>query len=94
MQTFMDPWMVRVNLLRGDAVAGIFITVVNIIGGILIGYFQRDMTMSDSLQTYTILSIGDGLVSQIPASLYLIAAGILVTRSSEEPTLVSLLASN
>jgi flagellar biosynthesis protein FlhA len=72
------------KFVRGDAVAGIFITVVNVIGGILIGYFQRDLTMADALQTYTILSIGDGLVSQIPAIIVSIAAGILVTRSSEE----------
>ena len=75
------------KFVRGDAIAGIFITVVNIIGGILIGYFQRDMTMTDSLQTYTILSIGDGLVTQIPAIIVSIAAGILVTRSSEEANL-------
>ena len=72
------------KFVRGDAIAGIFITVVNVIGGILIGYFQRDLTMADALQTYTILSIGDGLVSQIPAIIVSIAAGILVTRSSEE----------
>ena len=75
------------KFVRGDAIAGIFITVVNIIGGILIGYFQRDLTMGDALQTYTILSIGDGLVSQIPAIIVSIAAGILVTRSSEESDL-------
>ena len=75
------------KFVRGDAIAGIFITVVNVIGGILIGYFQRDMTMSDSVQTYTILSIGDGLVTQIPAIIVSIAAGILVTRSSEESNL-------
>lgn len=75
------------KFVRGDAIAGIFITVVNIIGGILIGYFQRDMTMTDSLQTYTVLSIGDGLVTQIPAIIVSIAAGILVTRSSEEANL-------
>ena len=75
------------KFVRGDAVAGIFITVVNIIGGILIGYFQKDMTIGDSLQKYTILSIGDGLVSQIPAIIISIAAGILVTRSSEEANL-------
>lgn len=75
------------KFVRGDAIAGIFITVVNVIGGILIGYFQRDMSMSDSLQTYTILSIGDGLVTQIPAIIVSIAAGILVTRSSEETNL-------
>jgi flagellar biosynthesis protein FlhA len=75
------------KFVRGDAIAGIFITVVNIIGGILIGFFQRDMLIGDALQTYTILSIGDGLVSQIPAIIVSIAAGILVTRSSEETNL-------
>ena len=75
------------KFVRGDAVAGIFITVVNVIGGILIGYFQKDMTMTDALQSYTILSIGDGLVSQIPAIIISIAAGILVTRSSDEANL-------
>ena len=75
------------KFVRGDAIAGIFITVVNIIGGILIGYFQKDMTISASLEKYTILSIGDGLVSQIPAIIVSIAAGILVTRSSEEADL-------
>ena len=75
------------KFVRGDAVAGIIITVVNVIGGILIGFFQRDMAMADALQTYTILSIGDGLVSQIPSIIVSIAAGILVTRSSEEANL-------
>ena len=75
------------KFVRGDAIAGIFITVVNIIGGILIGYFQKDMTIVASLEKYTILSIGDGLVSQIPAIIVSIAAGILVTRSSEEADL-------
>jgi len=75
------------KFVRGDAVAGIFITVVNIIGGILIGYFQKEMTIVGSLEKYTILSIGDGLVSQVPAIIISIAAGILVTRSSEEANL-------
>ncbi len=75
------------KFVRGDAIAGIVITVVNVIGGILIGYFQREMPITDALQTYTILSIGDGLVSQIPAIIVSIAAGILVTRSSEEANL-------
>ena len=75
------------KFVRGDAIAGIIITVVNVIGGILIGFFQRDMAMTDALQTYTILSIGDGLVSQIPSIIVSIAAGILVTRSSEEANL-------
>jgi len=75
------------KFVRGDAVAGIFITVVNIIGGILIGYSQKEMTIVGSLEKYTILSIGDGLVSQVPAIIISIAAGILVTRSSEEANL-------
>ena len=75
------------KFVRGDAIAGIFITVVNVIGGILIGYFQREMAIAEALQSYTILSIGDGLVSQIPAIIISIAAGILVTRSSDEANL-------
>jgi flagellar biosynthesis protein FlhA len=75
------------KFVRGDAVAGIFITVVNVIGGILIGYFQRDLPIAEALQSYTVLSIGDGLVSQIPAIIISIAAGILVTRSSDEANL-------
>ena len=75
------------KFVRGDAIAGIIITVVNVVGGILIGYFQRDMLIVDALETYTILSIGDGLVSQIPSIIVSIAAGILVTRSSEEADL-------
>lgn len=75
------------KFVRGDAIAGIIITVVNVIGGILIGFFQKDMLISDALQTYTILSIGDGLVTQIPSIIVSIAAGILVTRSSEEANL-------
>ncbi len=75
------------KFVRGDAIAGIFITVVNVIGGILIGYFQRDLAITEALQTYTVLSIGDGLVSQIPAIIVSIAAGILVTRSSDEANL-------
>ena len=75
------------KFVRGDAIAGIFITVVNVIGGILIGYFQREMAITEALQAYTVLSIGDGLVSQIPAIIISIAAGILVTRSSDEANL-------
>jgi flagellar biosynthesis protein FlhA len=75
------------KFVRGDAVAGIIITVVNVIGGILIGFFQKDMEIQNALETYTILSIGDGLVSQIPSIIVSIAAGILVTRSSEEANL-------
>jgi flagellar biosynthesis protein FlhA len=75
------------KFVRGDAIAGIIITLVNIVGGIGIGVMQRGMEVSQALQTYTILSIGDGLVSQIPALVISTAAGILVTRSAEKQSL-------
>ena len=75
------------KFVRGDAIAGIIITLVNIIGGIGIGVLQRNMEVTQALQTYTILSIGDGLVSQIPALVISTAAGILVTRSAEKESL-------
>ena len=71
------------EFVKGDAVAGIIITFINIIGGFLIGVFQRDMTMADSAATFTILTIGDGLVSQLPALIVSTATGIIVTRSSK-----------
>ena len=80
---FTVLWMVPASLY-GDAIAGIIITLVNIIGGIGIGVLQRNMEVTQALQTYTILSIGDGLVSQIPALVISTAAGILVTRSAEK----------
>ncbi len=70
------------KFVKGDAIAGMVITVVNIVGGISIGVFQRDMLVNDALNTYSILTIGDGLVSQIPALLISITAGIVVTRVS------------
>lgn len=72
------------KFVRGDAIAGIVITIVNIVGGILIGVFQRGLDMSLAAQYYTQLTIGDGLVSQIPALIISTAAGIVVTRSSTE----------
>ncbi len=72
------------KFVKGDAVAGIIITLINIIGGFLIGVFQHDLTMSESAETYTILTIGDGLVSQIPALIISTATGIIVTRASKE----------
>lgn len=59
------------KFIKGDAVAGIIITIINIIGGFLIGSFQHDMALSDAASTYTILTIGDGLVSQIQGLLLL-----------------------
>ena len=70
------------KFVKGDAVAGIIITLINIIGGFLIGVFQHDMTVSDSASTFTLLTIGDGLVGQIPALIISTATGIMITRSS------------
>ena len=72
------------KFVKGDAIASIVITLINIIGGIIIGMAMNDMTAGDSAQTYSLLSIGDGLVSQIPALLISITAGIVTTRVSSE----------
>ncbi|MBD3265644.1 flagellar biosynthesis protein FlhA [bacterium] len=69
------------KFVRGDAIAGIIITIINILGGIGVG-FSEGMEIFDILRTYTILTIGDGLVSQIPALLTATSAGVVVTRSS------------
>ncbi|EHP28918.1 flagellar biosynthesis protein A [Sulfurimonas gotlandica GD1] len=70
------------KFVKGDAVAGIVITLINIIGGFLIGVFQHGMTVGDSASTFTLLTIGDGLVGQIPALIISTATGIMITRSS------------
>ena len=70
------------KFVRGDAIAGIIITLVNVVGGLLIGVIQRGLDLSTAAENYTMLTIGDGLVSQIPALLIFTAAGIVVTRSS------------
>lgn len=70
------------KFVKGDAVAGVAITLINIIGGLAIGVFQHGMDAKVALQTYTVLTIGDGLVSQIPALVVSVAAGILVTRAA------------
>ncbi len=72
------------KFVKGDAIAGIIITLINIIGGFLIGVFQRDLTLADAASTFTILTIGDGLVSQLPALIVSTATGIIVTRFSKE----------
>ena len=71
------------KFVRGDAVAGIIITLVNVIGGFAIGVLQMGLSLGESLQKFTLLSIGDGLVSQIPALILSVGAGLLVTRASE-----------
>ncbi len=72
------------KFIKGDAIAGIIITTINIIGGFLIGIFQFNLDVSTSAQTYTILTIGDGLVSQIPALIISTATGIMITRASND----------
>lgn len=69
------------KFVRGDAVAGILITLINFVAGIIIGMVQRDMSFDNALSTYTLLTIGDGLVSQIPALVVSTSAGLLVTKS-------------
>ncbi|HEY1717707.1 MAG TPA: flagellar biosynthesis protein FlhA [Verrucomicrobiae bacterium] len=70
------------KFVRGDAIAAVLITLINIIGGFAIGIAQKGMTISEALQHFTILSIGDGLVSQVPALITSTAAGILITRAT------------
>ena len=75
------------KFVKGDAIAGIIIVVVNIIGGITVGMVQRGLSIDEALKTYSILTIGDGLVAQIPGLFIAITAGIVVTRvTSEEET--------
>jgi type III secretion protein V len=72
------------KFVKGDAIAGIIITVVNIVGGLIIGVAMNGMPALEAVQTYSILTIGDGLVSQIPALLISISAGMVVTRVASE----------
>jgi flagellar biosynthesis protein FlhA len=69
------------KFVKGDAVAGVVIILINIVGGIVIGVLQRGLPIDRALQTYTVLTVGDGLVSQIPALLVSTATGIIVTRA-------------
>ncbi|HUW58474.1 MAG TPA: flagellar biosynthesis protein FlhA [Planctomycetota bacterium] len=73
--------------VRGDAIAGILITIINIIGGLIIGMLMYNFTLEKALRTYTLLTVGDGLVSQIPAFVISIAAGLIVTRASGQKQL-------
>ncbi len=72
------------KFVRGDAVAGIIITLINVIGGILIGVAQHGLSLSEAANFYTVLTIGDGLVSQIPALVVSLAAGLIVTKGGTE----------
>ena len=69
------------KFVRGDAVAGLIITFINLVGGMIIGMLQRDMPFDLAVRTYTLLTIGDGLVTQIPSLVISLAAGLLVTKS-------------
>jgi len=77
------------KFVRGDAIAGIIITLINIIGGFFIGVVQADLSFGEAASLFTKLTIGDGLVSQVPAFLISLAAGLLVTRSSTSTNLPS-----
>ena len=70
--------------VKGDAVAGLIITAINLVGGILTGVMMHGLTITDALSKYTILTIGDGLVSQIPSLLISLATGVIVTKASKE----------
>ena len=72
------------KFVKGDAIAGIFITLINLIGGFVIGMVQRGLSPQESLETYSLLTIGDGLVTQIPALLMSVATGLIVTRSAAQ----------
>ena len=70
------------KFVRGDAIAGLLITLINIVGGIVIGVLQQDMSLADAGHSYTLLTVGDGLVTQIPAIIVSTAAGLLVSKSA------------
>jgi len=70
------------KFVRGDAIAGIVITIINILGGLIVGVLQRGMPLSDAVRIYTLLTVGDGLITQIPALIVSTATGMLVSRST------------
>jgi flagellar biosynthesis protein FlhA len=72
------------KFVRGDAVAGIIITIINVVGGIIIGVVQHQLSVGEAANNYTVLTIGDGLVSQIPALVVSLAAGLIVTKGGTE----------
>ncbi|TNE66680.1 MAG: flagellar biosynthesis protein FlhA [Alphaproteobacteria bacterium] len=79
--TFFGSMDGAAKFVRGDAIAGLLITFINVIGGIIIGVVINDLSFGDALDRYTILTVGDGLVSQIPALIVSTAAGLLVTKA-------------
>ena len=72
------------KFVRGDVIAGLLITFINIIGGLIIGTLQLRMPIGEAAATYTLMTIGDGLVSQIPALLISTASGMIVSRAASE----------
>ncbi|NVJ70777.1 MAG: flagellar biosynthesis protein FlhA [Alphaproteobacteria bacterium] len=79
--TFFGSMDGAAKFVRGDAIAGLLITIINIVGGIIVGVVVNDISFSDALDRYTILTVGDGLVSQIPALIVSTSAGLLVTKA-------------
>jgi flagellar biosynthesis protein FlhA len=75
------------KFVRGDAIAGIIITLINVVAGFAIGVFQNDMSFAEAARNYTLLTVGDGLVSQMPALIISTAAGIVVSRAGAESNL-------
>ncbi len=74
------------KFVRGDAIAGLIITFINLVGGMVVGIVQKDLSFDVAVQTYTVLTIGDGLISQIPSLIISLAAGLLVTKSGTSGT--------
>src|SRR3954447_18343195 len=72
------------KFVKGDAIAAIIITIVNLVGGFAVGMLQRGMSPGEAINSYSLLTVGDGLVSQIPALLMSVATGVIVTRSTSE----------
>ena len=79
--TFFGAMDGAAKFVRGDAIAGLLITFINVIGGIIIGTAQMNLSMGEAAETYTLLTVGDGLVSQIPALIVSVAAGLLVSKA-------------
>ena len=77
------------KFVKGDAIAAIIITLINLFGGFVIGVMQRGLSLDEAINTYSLLSVGDGLVSQIPALLISIATGLIVTRAATEGSMGS-----
>lgn len=75
------------KFVKGDAIAGIMIIVINIIGGLSVGMIQKDMSWADALHRYTLLTVGDGIVTQIPSLIIAVSAGIIITRAATDAKL-------